>query len=142
VRPKEAICRPLISRPFAGHARTYSSRFEALGQWASPHVPRQALTARRWAPGEAASALVRELGADPGATSLAALCAGGAARPGAGWSTLALLGAQTQARRALSCQKRPLAGPQLAQPFLASFRPGRFMPALLAKRTHACQERQ
>jgi len=100
----------------------------ALGQWASPHVPRQALTARRWAPGEAAAALVRELGADPGATSLAALCAGGAARPGAGRSTLALLGAQTQARRALSCQKRPHARPQLALPSWASFRPGWFMP--------------
>ncbi len=40
---------------------------------------------------------MRELGADPAATTLAALCADGAPLPAAGDSTLALLGAQTQA---------------------------------------------
>ncbi|KAK9839624.1 hypothetical protein WJX81_001442 [Elliptochloris bilobata] len=47
-------------------------------------------------PSEAASALVRELGGDPPATTLAALCAGGAPLPAADNSTLALLSAQTQ----------------------------------------------
>ena len=50
------------------------------------------------APGEAAAALVRELGADPARTTLTALCSGGAPLPGAHGSTLALLSAQTQAR--------------------------------------------
>lgn len=50
------------------------------------------------APGEAAAALVRELGADPASTSLTALCSGGAPLPAARGSTLALLSAQTQAR--------------------------------------------
>jgi len=112
-----------------------------LGQWAAPHVPCRALTARRWAPGEAAAALVRELGADPDATSLAALCAGGAARPGAGRSTLALLGAQTQARRALSSRKRlPLVPSLPSLPGQALSSQGH--SSLLGEQTHACQKRR
>ena len=50
------------------------------------------------APGEAAAALVRELGADPARTTLTALCSAGAPLPAARGATLALLSAQTQAR--------------------------------------------